>query len=102
MTYILVINRVNSFDTADLIIEGAEIEGKPAEVSSPLWQLWPEVNSEVILPSLQHELYPKHKVMGSALHVTLPLGLKSGSLIAVKINYKTTLESTALQWLEKE
>lgn len=39
--------------------------------------------------------------MGSALHVSLPSGLKSGQHIKVKITYKTTKDCTALQWLDK-
>ena len=40
--------------------------------------------------------------MGSALHITLPPGLKSGDVVKVLVTYKTTSGCTALQWLEKE
>lgn len=40
--------------------------------------------------------------MGSALHISLPSGLKSGQSLDVKITYKTTKDCTALQWLDKE
>jgi hypothetical protein len=40
--------------------------------------------------------------MGSALHIPLPTGLKSGIYVTVKVTYKTTKDCTALQWLEKE
>lgn len=44
----------------------------------------------------------KHEVLGSALHIPLPRDLKSGTSIAVKVNYHTTKDCIALQWLEKE
>lgn len=40
--------------------------------------------------------------MGSALHVPLPSGLKSGSGVKVAISYATTKDCIALQWLDKE
>lgn len=40
--------------------------------------------------------------MGSALHIPLPGSLRSGGNIEVKIVYKTTKGSVALQWLAKE
>lgn len=40
--------------------------------------------------------------MGSALHIPLPLNLKLGSSVVVKVSYNTTKTSTALGWLEKE
>lgn len=51
---------------------------------------------------LQHDVKPKHEVMGSALHIPLPHGLKSKTAITVAVFYKTTKDCTALQWLEKE
>ncbi|KAJ3907337.1 peptidase family M1-domain-containing protein [Lentinula edodes] len=68
------------FDTADLDLESVEVEGKSAS----------------------YEVKPKHPIMGSALHIPLPSGLKSGSLIKATIKYETTKECTALQWLAKE
>ncbi|KAJ7352538.1 peptidase family M1-domain-containing protein [Mycena albidolilacea] len=68
------------FDTADLEISRTEVEGK----------------------SVQHEIKSKHEVMGSALHIPLPAGLKSGTSITVAVFYKTTQDCTALQWLSKE
>ncbi|KAJ3843133.1 peptidase family M1-domain-containing protein [Lentinula raphanica] len=68
------------FDTADLNIESVDVESKPAA----------------------YDLKPKHPIMGSALHITLPAGLQSGSMISVAIKYQTTKECTALQWLAKE
>jgi leukotriene-A4 hydrolase len=44
----------------------------------------------------------KHEVMGSALHIPLIPGTKAGSTAKVTIFYKTTKDSTALQWLAKE
>lgn len=44
----------------------------------------------------------KHQVMGSALHVPLLPGTRAGSTVKVTIFYKTTKDSTALQWLAKE
>lgn len=40
--------------------------------------------------------------MGSALHVPLLQGTKAGYTTKVTIFYKTTKDSTALQWLAKE
>lgn len=54
------------------------------------------------LCTLQFSVKAKHEVMGSAFHIDLPTGLKSGSYIDVKVIYKTTKGSTALQWLSKE
>ncbi|KAJ7020251.1 peptidase family M1-domain-containing protein [Mycena alexandri] len=68
------------FDTGDLEISGAEINGS----------------------AVSYDLKPKHEVMGSALHVSLPKGLRSGTSIDVTVFYKTTKDCTALQWLEKE
>ncbi|KAJ7677326.1 peptidase family M1-domain-containing protein [Mycena rosella] len=68
------------FDTADLEILRAEVDRTV----------------------VQHDVKPKHEVMGSALHIPLPKGLKSGTFITVAIFYKTTKDCTALQWLEKE
>jgi hypothetical protein len=48
------------------------------------------------------DLKSKQAVMGSALHIHLPSGLKEGASITVKVLYKTTTECTALQWLNKE
>jgi leukotriene-A4 hydrolase len=44
----------------------------------------------------------KHEVMGSALNIPLLPGTKAGSTAKVTIYYKTTKDSTALQWLAKE
>lgn len=44
----------------------------------------------------------KHEVMGSALRIPLLPGIKTGSTAKVTIFYKTTKDSTALQWLAKE
>lgn len=52
--------------------------------------------------ALQFVLKPKHEVMGSALHISLPSGLTSGSKIQVEVEYQTSPDSIALQWLEKE
>ena len=51
---------------------------------------------------IQYDIKPKHPVMGSALHIPLPKGLKTSSSVSTKITYKTTAECTALQWLDKE
>ncbi|CAA7267762.1 unnamed protein product [Cyclocybe aegerita] len=68
------------FDTADLYISSILLDGKPT----------------------QYELKPKDPVTGSALHIPLPAGLKEGESVKVKVEYKTTEEGTALQWLDKE
>ncbi|PPQ99607.1 hypothetical protein CVT24_005183, partial [Panaeolus cyanescens] len=48
------------------------------------------------------ELKPKNPILGSALHVPLPEGLNTDSSIKVRIEYQTTKNATALQWLSKE
>ncbi|EGN92717.1 hypothetical protein SERLA73DRAFT_127308 [Serpula lacrymans var. lacrymans S7.3] len=58
--------------------------------------------ADLIIESTEYSLGENHAVMGSALHIPLPKNLKAGDLISVKVTYKTTQESTALQWLEKE
>ncbi|KAF7340280.1 Leukotriene A-4 hydrolase [Mycena venus] len=68
------------FDTGDLEVTGAEVNGS----------------------AISYDLKPKHEVMGSALHVSLPKGLKSGSSVNVTVFYKTTKDCMALQWLNKE
>ncbi|KAJ7719240.1 peptidase family M1-domain-containing protein [Mycena maculata] len=68
------------FDTGDLEVTGAEVNGSAAS----------------------YDLKPKHEVMGSALHVSLPKGVQSGTEINVKVFYKTTKDCTALQWLDKD
>jgi leukotriene-A4 hydrolase len=50
----------------------------------------------------QYEVGEKHPVMGSALSIVLPAGLKAGSTTTVTISYKTHKDATALQWLAKE
>jgi hypothetical protein len=40
--------------------------------------------------------------MGSALKVPLKPGTRIGSIVKIAIFYRTTRDSTALQWLAKE
>lgn len=40
--------------------------------------------------------------MGSALHIPLPSGLKTGAKVTVTTHYKTTKGGVALQFLDKE
>ncbi|KAF7367549.1 Leukotriene A-4 hydrolase [Mycena sanguinolenta] len=68
------------FDTGDLKVTGAEVNGSAAS----------------------YDLKPKHEVMGSALHVSLPKGLKSKTSVDVTVFYATTKDCAALQWLDKE
>ncbi|KAH7921995.1 hypothetical protein BV22DRAFT_1121755 [Leucogyrophana mollusca] len=68
------------FDTADLDIEVVEVGGQV----------------------VSYDLKPKHKVMGSALHIPFGQTLDAGATVTVKISYKTTKDCTALQWLDKE
>lgn len=90
---------IRRFDTADLLVESAEVHGKPVTVRLFEIGSCAVINTTV---TLQYELKTKHAVMGSALHIPLPSGLKYGSSISVKVTYKTTKDCTALQWLEKE
>ncbi|CAL1696869.1 unnamed protein product [Somion occarium] len=57
---------------------------------------------EVEGQDVDYTVDPKHPVMGSALHIPLPAGLKSGSKVTATIHYKTTKDCTALQFLAKE
>ncbi|KAK7041806.1 Leucyl aminopeptidase yscIV [Paramarasmius palmivorus] len=68
------------FDTSNLDLHGIDVEGKPVDYS----------------------LKPKHEVMGSALHIPLPSGLKKDSTVKVTVRYQTTKSCTALQWLDKQ
>ena len=68
----------------------------------PLVPLYTYEKSDNQLTLMQYNVKPKHPVMGSALHIPLPKSLKIGSSVSTKITYKTTAESTALQWLDKE
>ncbi|KAF9463241.1 hypothetical protein BDZ94DRAFT_1259460 [Collybia nuda] len=68
------------FDTSDLTISDIEVAGQCAQFS----------------------IAAVREVMGAALHVKLPTGLKVGERIIVKISYKTSKSSGALQWLSKE
>ncbi|KAJ7591549.1 peptidase family M1-domain-containing protein [Mycena floridula] len=67
------------FDTANLEISKAEVNGEPTS----------------------YELKENHPVMGSAIHIPLPTGLKGGTEVSVTVHYKTTKECNALQWLDK-
>ncbi|CCM06484.1 uncharacterized protein FIBRA_08753 [Fibroporia radiculosa] len=68
------------FDSSALAIESAVVEGKIA----------------------QFDLGAPQPVVGSALRVSLPAGLKTDSKVKVTIFYKTSKDSMALQWLAKE
>lgn len=68
----------------------------------PLVPLYTYEKSDNQSTLMQFNVKPKHPVMGSALHIPLPKNLKIGSSVSTKITYKTTAESTALQWLDKE
>ncbi|KIY73540.1 Metalloprotease [Cylindrobasidium torrendii FP15055 ss-10] len=68
------------FDTQDLAFERVEINGQ----------------------SVEFEVTAKHPVMGSALKVSVPKGLKAGNNLSVTATYATTEGCIAVQWLEKE
>lgn len=51
---------------------------------------------------LTFDLPPRHKVMGSALTVTLPHEMQEGEKVEIIIEYETTTECTALGWLKAE
>ncbi|KAI0245676.1 hypothetical protein BJV78DRAFT_1277392 [Lactifluus subvellereus] len=51
---------------------------------------------------VEFSLGAKHEVMGSALNVPLTRGIRAGSIVKITIFYRTTKDSTALQWLSKE
>ncbi|KAK7684336.1 hypothetical protein QCA50_012660 [Cerrena zonata] len=68
------------FDTLALDLERIEVEGKQVE----------------------YTVGPVHPVAGSALHIPLPSGLKTGSRVTVTTHYKTTKGCVALQFIDKE
>ncbi|KAA1468302.1 Metalloprotease [Dentipellis sp. KUC8613] len=68
------------FDTADLSVEKVIVDGN----------------------TTSFVIGDKHPVMGSSLAIPFSQAAKSGSQVVVKIYYKTSKESTALQWLAKE
>jgi leukotriene-A4 hydrolase len=47
------------------------------------------------------DIGPLHAVMGSSLTVPIP-PLSSGAVLVLTIHYRTTNQSVALQWLDKE
>ncbi|KAG6849471.1 hypothetical protein H0H93_008198, partial [Arthromyces matolae] len=51
--------------------------------------------------SVSYDLKAKHEVMGSALHITLPPNLRVGQIVDVEIDYGTTAQCIALQWLSQ-
>ncbi|KAI0307397.1 leukotriene-A4 hydrolase [Multifurca ochricompacta] len=68
------------FDTSDLEIRKVLVEEHPVEFT----------------------LGAKHEVMGSALRIPLPRETKAGTRVKITVFYRTTQDSTALQWLAKE
>ncbi|KZT24720.1 zincin [Neolentinus lepideus HHB14362 ss-1] len=68
------------FDTFALDVKGAQVEGK----------------------AVPYDLGKHHDVMGSALSLPLPSGLKRGATVTAKVEYETTSGGQALQWLEPE
>ncbi|CAE7143150.1 unnamed protein product, partial [Rhizoctonia solani] len=83
-THELVANQDNVkqviLDTSHLEITGVEVSGIP----------------------VKYDLKQRHPVMGSALVVSLPSTPHKGGQIALKINYNTTTQCTAVGWLDKE
>jgi leukotriene-A4 hydrolase len=90
----------DSFDTGDLEIESVSVGESSVSVSLivSICQ-WMKHRAEM---RMKYDLKAKHEVMGSALHIPLPSGLKAGTSVEVKVCYRTTKDCTALQWLEKE
>ncbi|KAJ7430438.1 hypothetical protein B0H11DRAFT_2263388 [Mycena galericulata] len=84
---------------------GAGRNGDEEAGESETWEIT-IVTWEIMITAIKlraiYDLKPKHEVMGSALHVSLPKGVRSGTSIDVTVFYKTTKECTALQWLDKE
>ncbi|TFK25898.1 leukotriene-A4 hydrolase [Coprinopsis marcescibilis] len=68
------------FDTIDLKVFEVKVDGKASS----------------------YEFGAKHPIMGSALHIPLPKGLKGSDTSEVWIKYETSPQATALQWLSKE
>ncbi|KAF9014887.1 peptidase family M1-domain-containing protein [Cyathus striatus] len=68
------------FDTSDLNVYGARISGD----------------------AVLYRSGSKHAVMGTALHVSLPVGIKKDTVLQIVIDYTTTEDCTALQWLSEE
>ena len=68
-------------DTRDLVIESCSVDGVEA--------------------AFELQSYP-HPVMGTALTITLPGSRAPGSTFSVAVAYRTTPESSGLQWLRPE
>ncbi|KAG6829894.1 hypothetical protein H0H92_003027 [Tricholoma furcatifolium] len=85
------------FDTSELDILDTSI----GSTSVPVSQGAKVSVLAALIDQLQFDIKEKHKVMGSALHITLPSDLKAGHYIDVTVKYKTTKACTALQWLDK-
>lgn len=50
--------------------------------------------------ALKFAIDARHEAFGCALRITLPTHLKTGSAVAIRVDYETTEKCTALQWLE--
>ena len=85
------------FDTSFLDIRHVKVDAQSATVR-PLSRY---VGHACDHDSLQHSLGERHAVMGSSLSIPLPKALLKGQRVAVSVEYSTTAESTALQWLDK-
>ncbi|XP_077972120.1 leukotriene A-4 hydrolase-like [Styela clava] len=51
---------------------------------------------------LKYSLREPHKAFGSALDISLPAELKKGTTLDIQINYSTSPNAGALQWLKPE
>ena len=72
-------------DTRDLVIEGASMSAAAGDMTKA-----------------NYRLGETHPIMGTPLIISVPADLMSADVLAVKIDYRTSPGSTALQWLPPE
>jgi hypothetical protein len=78
-----------------VVAKKALVNGAEAKVS----QLNHSTLSCYLPVLLQFSLGNSHPVFGVPIHVTLPEGLTVGTEITVTVEYETTSDASALQWL---
>ena len=83
-------------DTAFLNIKSVEVGGHAVEV------LCLEIVPRTIFKWIQFTLGNHHKVMGRPLTIPLSDHLSKGDSLTIVIQYSTTNDCTALQWIEKK
>ena len=72
-------------DTRDITIEGASFASKSGETLKA-----------------EHRLGETHSIMGTPLFISLPEDIQDSEQLTLRIDYRTSPRSTALQWLPAE